>query len=356
MRRDVSKFDLSPSVMAALGAAILFGASTPFAKILGGSIQPVLLAGLLYLGSGVGLILVRLIRDHGWNNPNLLKSEWGWLFGAICFGGMLGPILLMFGLTQISAANASLLLNLEVVLTAVIAWVVFRENTDKRIILGMFFIVSGGALLSWSHGKSTTGGWVGILAISGACLCWAIDNNLTRKVSATDSLFIAATKGFIAGVVNICIAYQLGNSMPVLSITALTLLCGFLGYGISLLLFIAALRGLGTSRTGAYFSIAPFIGAGIAILFLKDESSIIFWVSALLMGIGIWLHLTENHEHKHIHEAIVHNHQHVYDGHHKQSHGADYASESRHSHLHEHKKLIHSHRHYPDIDHRHTHG
>ncbi len=349
------KFSLSRPVLAALSAAILFGGSTPLAKVLVNQASPILLAGLLYLGSGIGLMLIRLIRDHGWKNPALSKKEWPWLLSAISFGGILGPILLMFGLTQASAANASLLLNLEAVLTAVIAWVVFKENTDHRIVLGMFFIVAGGVLLSWPHEQISVHGGIGSLAIAAACLCWAIDNNLTRKVSASDALFLSSSKGLIAGIVNISLAYELGMQMPTWTTTAAALLCGFLGYGVSLLLFIFALRGLGTARTGAYFSIAPFIGAAIAILFFQEEPSILFWIAFLLMSFGVGLHLTEKHEHEHVHEAIFHDHQHMHDEHHQHDHDFPCDVTKAHSHPHQHETLVHTHRHYPDLNHRHQH-
>ncbi len=186
-------------VIHALLAAALFGASTPFAKLLVGAMSPWLLAGLLYLGSGLGLAAVRLVRDRGWTPSGLTKGEWPWLLGAIFFGGVVGPLALMFGLTRTSGSTASLLLNLEAVLTAVIAWVVFKENADRRIVLGMLAIVAGGAVLSWSGGDAGTNDWLGPLAIVVACLCWAIDNNLTRRVSASDALFVAGAKGAVAG-------------------------------------------------------------------------------------------------------------------------------------------------------------
>ena len=187
------------SIIYALAAAALFGASTPLAKSLGLGLSPILLAGLLYLGSGIGLAGVRLIRDRGWKPTGLTPSEWPWLLGAIAFGGLLGPVALMFGLTRTTSASASLMLNLESVLTAVIAWVVFRENADRRIVLGMLAIVLGGVVLSWSGADSSHQDWTGPLAVALACLCWGIDNNLTRKVSASDALFIAGAKGLIAG-------------------------------------------------------------------------------------------------------------------------------------------------------------
>ncbi|RMO55657.1 hypothetical protein ALQ38_02368 [Pseudomonas marginalis pv. marginalis] len=249
------------SILYALAAAALFGASIPLAKSFGLGLSPVLLAGLLYLGSGIGLAGVRLIRDRGWKPTGLTASEWPWLIGAITFGGILGPVALMFGLTRTAGATASLMLNLESVLTAVIAWVVFRENADRRLILGMIAIVMGGLVLSWSDGGGATHDWTGPFAVAVACLCWGIDNNLTRKVSASDALFIAGAKGLIAGVVNCSLALYLGAQIPAVAQLAPILLVGFLGYGISLVMFVLALRGLGSARTGAYFSTAPKNGA-----------------------------------------------------------------------------------------------
>ena len=268
------------SVIHALLAAILFGASTPFAKLLLGEVSPWLLAGLLYLGSGFGLVLARLLRDRGWKPSGLAAGEWPWLLGAIFFGGALGPLALMFGLTHTSASTASLLLNLEAVLTAVIAWVVFKENADRRIVFGMLAIVAGGVVLAWADGQGGATDWLGPLAIIGACLCWAIDNNLTRRVSASDALFIAGIKGAIAGVVNAALALALGASLPAALVMVGTLSVGLLGYGISLVFFLLALRGLGTARTGAYFSIAPFIGTAVSLALLGESTSVAFWLAA----------------------------------------------------------------------------
>jgi drug/metabolite transporter (DMT)-like permease len=344
---------ISPTI-AALAAAVFFGGSTPFAKQLVGQISPLLLAGLLYAGSGIGLVLTRLIKDRGWHSSGLVKEDWVWLIGAIGFGGILGPILLMFGLQQTSAATTSLLLNLEAVLTALLAWVIFKENTASRIVFGMFLIVSGGILLSWPH-DGTTGNSEGSTAIAAACLCWAIDNNLTRKVSAGDPFFIAGCKGLVSGVVSLSLALSFELKFPDLITTSYALLVGFIGYGASLVLFVFALRGLGTSRTGAYFSTAPFVGAAIAILFFHDTTSVLFWVAAALMGIGVWLHLTEHHEHEHIHEELTHSHSHLHDEHHQHTHDFPWDGKEPHTHSHKHKAITHSHSHYPDIHHRHNH-
>ena len=302
------------AVMAALAAAALFGASTPLAKQFVGDMSALLLAGLLYLGNGVGLLGLRVLRDRGWRNPGLARKEWPWLLAAIGCGGVVGPTLLMLGLAATSAASASLLLNLEGVLTALLAWFVFKENADRRVVLGMALIVAGGLLLSWpgTH-TSTNPVGTGAAFIVGACLFWALDNNLTRQVSNSDALFIAGLKGIIAAVVNIGLALALGQSLPPRSVMEPVLLIGFLGYGISLALFVLALRGLGAARTGAYFGAAPFMGAAIAIGVFGESTSPLFWAAGLFMAAGLWLHLTERHEHPHWHGTLQHSHPHFPD-------------------------------------------
>lgn len=346
---------MNSNVIYAVGAAALFGASTPFAKLLTGDMPPVLLAGLLYLGSGLGLTLARFIRDGGFKPSGLPKNEWPWLLGAIFFGGVIGPVALMFGLVSTSGSTASLLLNLEAVLTAVIAWVVFKENADRRIVLGMFVIVAGGVALGWRADSSTGSSFIGPVLVSLACLCWAIDNNLTRKVSASDALFIAGIKGVIAGTVNTALAISLSATWPDFATLTATMVVGLVGYGVSLVLFVLALRGLGTARTGAYFSMAPFFGAAVALFVFSETASLAFWIAAALMGLGVWLHLTEHHAHEHVHEALVHEHEHSHDEHHQHAHESGGDANGKHSHLHAHFPMKHSHPHYPDIHHRHVH-
>jgi len=342
------------NIIYALLAAALFGASTPFAKLLIGEVPPVLLAGLLYLGSGIGLFAARLLRDMGWKRTLLARKDWPWLLGAIFFGGILGPIALLFGLAHINGSSASLLLNFETVLTALIAWLVFKENADQRIVLGMIAIVAGGIVLSWPVGGTGISDWFGTLLITAACLCWAIDNNLTRKVSASDALFIAGSKGIIAGGVNTLLALSIGAVMPDTLILVQAMTLGLLGYGISLVLFVLALRGLGTARTGAYFSVAPFIGVTVA-LGLGEATTPMFWLASVLMGIGVWLHLTEHHEHTHTHEPLEHTHTHRHDEHHDHQHDFDSNGREPHTHLHRHATIRHQHPHFPDIHHRHDH-
>ncbi len=346
---------MTASVGFALGAAVLFGLSTPLAKQLLGSVPPVLLGGLLYLGSGIGLITLRLLRDRGWQATGLQAGEWPWLAGAILFGGVLGPVALMVGLQQTAASTASLLLNLEAVMTAVLTWVAFKENADRRIVLGMLAIVAGGVILSWPGGLAASGwswgaGWIVL-----ACLCWAVDNNLTRKVSASDALFIAGSKGLVAGVVNVAIALALGNVRPESSTILAAMAVGLLGYGISLVLFVLALRGLGTARTGAYFSVAPFAGALVSVVWLGDSVGLAFWIACALMGFGVWLHLSERHEHEHTHETMEHSHAHVHDEHHQHLHDFHWDGHEPHLHQHRHLTITHKHGHFPDIHHRHVH-
>lgn len=346
---------MNRSILYALLAAALFGASTPLAKLLIGDMAPVLLGGLLYLGSGLGLAAARLVRDRGWGHSGLTSGEWPWLLGAILFGGVLGPVALMFGLALVSGSTASLLLNLESVLTAAIAWLVFRENADRRVVLGMAAIVGGGVVLSWPAGETAATNWLGPAAIAAACLCWAIDNNLTRRVSASDALFIASSKGLIAGVVNTGLAVALGAQLPSLPVAASTLMVGLLGYGLSLVLFVLALRGLGAARTGAYFSTAPFIGAAMALGVLGESTSPAFWIAAGLMALGVWLHLTEHHDHTHTHEPLEHSHRHVHDMHHQHPHDFARDGVEPHEHWHRHEALTHKHPHFPDIHHQHKH-
>ena len=334
----------------ALLAAALFGASTPLAKLLVGDVPPLMLAGLLYLGSGIGLFAWRSIRRE--RLGNLSRTELPWLAGAIVAGGVAGPALLMYGLARSEASTASLLLNLEGVFTAVIAWVVFRENVDRRVFIGMVLIIAGGAALSWSGGPGASGAWL----IAAACLAWGIDNNLTRRVSGGDAVTIAALKGLAAGGVNLALGLFQGASLPAAPVWVAAAALGLLGYGISLVLFVIALRHLGTARTGAYFSVAPFFGAAIAFAVLPESASAAFWIAAVLMAAGVWLHVSERHEHEHVHEQLRHSHEHVHDEHHRHEHGFAWDGREPHSHEHEHGGLRHSHPHYPDLHHRHHHG
>ena len=342
----------------ALVAALLFGASTPLAKLLLADIQAVMLAGLLYAGSGTGLGLWLLARGLISREPQgeapLARKDAAWLAGAVFFGGVLGPVLLMLGLSSTPASSASLLLNLESVLTALIAWLVFRENVDVKVFLGMLAIVAGGVVLSWT-GSPAGGLPVGALLIAGACACWAIDNNLTRVVSGGDPVQVAAIKGSVAGVINIGIALYLGQQLPGAAKLLAAGGIGLGGYGLSLVAFVFALRHLGSARTGAYFSTAPFVGASLSLLLLRESPTLGFWIAGALMAVGVWLHLAERHEHAHDHEALDHEHAHVHDAHHQHAHDFEWDGAEPHTHPHHHAPMRHSHPHYPDLHHRHDH-
>jgi len=344
-------------VVFALLAALLFGVSTPSAKSLLPQVPPIMMAGLLYLGSGIGLGVYRFIRSLAGvseSEATLTRPDLTWLAGAIVTGGIVGPVLLMWGLATTPASSASLLLNLEGVFTALLAWFVFKENFDARIALGMALITAGGICLSWI-GRPEIGVPWGSLAIVGACFAWAVDNNLTRKVSGGDPVQIAVLKGLIAGSVNVLLALSLGAKFPSVPASLAAGSIGLVGYGISLTFFVLALRHIGTARTGAYFSTAPFVGAVVSILFLGDKFTVGFSVTAVLMGVGVWLHLTERHEHLHRHEPMEHTHLHDHDEHHQHAHSPNDPPGEPHSHMHRHEELVHSHRHYPEMHHRHRH-
>ena len=345
------------SVAPALGAALLFGASTPLAKLLVGNIEPLLLAGLLYLGSGLGLgallLVRRLRRPEAAGEMRIPRTELPWLLGAIFFGGALGPALLMWGLARTDGATASLLLHVEGVLTAVLAWLVFKENADRRIVLGMLAIVGGGVLLSWQPGGTSLS--AGALFILAACLCWAIDNNLTRKVSTNDAMLVACVKGLVAGGCNTALAWAAGAALPGAAAVGSSLLVGFFGYGLSLTLFVVGLRGLGAARTGAYFSVAPLFGVALSLALWPSVPGPLFWAAAGLMALGVWLHVRERHQHEHTHEPLEHSHGHRHDAHHQHPHAFEWSGDEPHAHTHRHTVLTHKHPHYPDIHHRHLH-
>jgi drug/metabolite transporter (DMT)-like permease len=345
-----------PGVLASLAAAVLFGAAAPLAKVLLAGIDAWLLAALLYLGSGLGLALVRTVRAAP--AVRLARGEGRWLAGAVLAGGVAGPVLLMLGLSRMPASQASLLLNAEGVLTALLAWVVFRENVDRRVALGMVAIVAGGVVLAWPGQGAAGRAGEGALLVLAACLAWAVDNNLTRKVSLADATWIAMVKGLAAGTTNLVLALALGAAWPALHLAGAAALLGFFSYGVSLVLFVLGLRALGTARTGAYFSVAPFFGAVLAVVLLGEATDPALGIAAVLMAIGVWLHLTERHEHLHAHEAMEHAHQHVHgrgDEHHDHVHEPPVPPGTRHSHAHRHEPLVHSHPHYPDAHHRHDH-
>ena len=349
-----SQSPLWPGVPLGLASAVLFGASAPLSKLLLGSVNPWLLAGILYLGAGLGLSLFHFGRRAIGLPPieaPLRRADAPWLAAVVVFGGMLGPVLLMFGLSRTSASTGSLLLNLEGLATMAIAWLVFRENVDRRLLVGALAILVGAALLTWSGGALSID--TGALLIAGACLAWGIDNNLTRRLSSADPVQIAAIKGVAAGAVNIALALATGAQLPSVGIVAAGAVVGLFGIGVSLVMFMLALRHLGAARTGAYFSLAPFIGAVLSLALFAEPVTGILVAAAALMGLGLYLHLTERHVHEHTHTALEHEHRHVHDAHHQ--HANDGPVVEPHSHVHRHQPMHHAHAHFPDLHHRHEH-
>lgn len=340
-------------VGAALLAAVLFGVATPAAKYLLGDVNPWMLAGLLYCGSGLGLSLYRLLRRAP--RVRLPRHELPALAGAIVCGGVAAPVLLLVGLSATTASSASLLLNAESALTALVAWTVFKENVDLRVGLGMAAIVAGAVVLSVQDGV-TWGAVLPSLLILAACACWALDNNLTRAVALNDATWLASVKGLVAGPVNVVLALVVGATLPPGASIGSALLLGLLSYGVSLALFVVALRHLGAARAGGYFGIAPFVGALAAVATGEPVTGSLVLAGAL-MAVGVWLHLTDRHAHEHLHDALQHAHGHRHDAHHQHSHGDETPPTVRgwHAHPHAHPEVAHTHPHAPDAEHRHRH-
>ncbi len=353
---EMKKTSIYPMFQAIL-AAILFGASAPISKLLLGEIEPIPMAAFLYLGSGIGLLLYRTFQKMRRNSMNLeadiRKSDIKWLAGAIFSGGVLAPIILMFSLKNTPAATASLLLNFEGAATTLIAVLAFKEAIGKRIWIAVFSITTASILLSWN----INGSWgisIGALGVLSACFLWGIDNNFTRNISAKDPLIIVTTKGICAGTFSLILALGLMNQLPDLRIALGAMAVGFFSYGLSIVLFILAMRNIGASRTSAFFGAAPFVGVIISFLLFREIPNSLFGVALPFMVIGAILILSEEHSHEHLHELLEHEHRHRHDdGHHIHIHEVGETKE--HSHAHIHGALKHSHAHMPDIHHRHIH-
>ncbi len=319
------------------------------------AISPWMLAALLYLGSGLGLSVYRLLRRSP--RVHLSRTDGFWFGASILAGGIIAPVLFMIGLQGAAASNASLLLNAESVFTTLLAWWIFKENFDRHIAWGMLAIVLGMLLLSWPGAQTLRFHldqlWPAACIIA-ACFAWGLDNNLTRKVSLNDATWIAANKGWVAGTVNLALALVMGNVLPALPMVAAAMILGFFAYGVSLALFVLGLRHLGSARTGAYFSSAPFFGAILSVILGAPVTPLLL-IAAALMAWGIWMHLNERHEHIHTHEAMEHEHMHTHDAHHQHVHHYPVAPGTRHRHWHQHDPLTHSHRHVPDMHHLHRH-
>lgn len=346
------------SVYYAIISAVLFGLSTPFSKMLLESVDAWFLAGLLYLGAGLGLVLVNLLSNL-FNSPkterNLSRKDAPSLLLVTLFGGIFGPLFLLYGLQKSAASTTSLILNLEGVFTLLIAAFVFSEQIGRKIAFGALWIFFGVTILSCSGTSSQFYFSLGSLFVTIACLCWAIDNNVTRKLSEANPLQVAAFKACVAGTVNLFIAVQLGHKAPAATILIPAFFVGFFCYGLSLTLFVRSLRDLGAARTGAYFSTAPFAGAILSIVLLSETLSTQLIFGMIAMAVGVFLLLSDKHAHGHVHTSLSHDHRHEHDEHHQHEHGCEEAPNEVHSHIHTHKALEHSHPHCPDLHHRHGH-
>ncbi len=344
----------------AILASVLFGASAPIAKLLLGQIEPVVLAAFLYLGSGIGLLLFKGLRRMWLNckdaEAKISSTDIPWIIGAILTGGVLAPIILMFGLRNTPASTASLLLNFEGVATTLIAYLVFKEAVGKRIWLAVASITTASIILSWNTG----GGWgfsLGAAGVIGACILWGMDNNFTCNISAKDPLVIVTIKGLVAGSFSLILALLLHNNLPNFKIILLAMLFGCLSYGLSIILFILAMRNLGAARTSALFGTAPFVGALLSFVLFRDLPGIPFFITLPFMVIGATLLLSEEHTHNHCHDMIKHEHRHSHDDcHHTHHHSGEVVLVNDcHSHFHIHEAIEHCHHHTPDIHHWHDH-
>lgn len=336
-------------IFQALLAALFFGASAPLSKLLLGEVPPVLMAAFLYLGSGTGISIVKLTQriTSGQKEAGIRQPDVKWLAGAIIAGGILAPILLMVSLQNTPASTASLLLNFEGVATTLIALFFFRESISRRAFSAIFIITLASIFIStdFSSGFSLSLGALGVIL---ACVLWGVDNNFIRNISAKDPLTIVAWKGLVAGTFSLLLGTLLGQQIPAPGIVLRILLLGFVSYGLSTMLFIYSMRGLGASRTSALYGTAPLAGVLLSVVIFRDPLTPLFILAAVLMAVGAYLLANEEHAHFHIHMPVVHEHRHSHDEFH--AHGE---ADVIHSHEHEHPFTKHEHGHMPDIHHRH---
>lgn len=335
-------------------AAALFGASAPFAKLLLGHVQPLSLAALLYLGAALQLWFGRLLRRGPAVEAPLRRSDAPLATAVVLLGGVAGPVCLMFGLERVSGVTGSLLLNLEAPLTIVIALSVFREHLSARELLAAGLVIVGAGVLSVSPG-AVGGHWLGVLLVACASAAWALDNNLTQRLSAKDPRAIVRVKALGAGTCNLALAFLFGEHLPPPSLCLFALLLGALSYGASILLDVYALRLLGAAREAAFFATAPFLGALIAVPLLHEGLGPGALVAMGVMGSGVVLLMRARHGHRHAHDALAHEHLHSHDAHHQHPHPPGTPVGEPHAHWHQHAPLIHDHPHAGDLHHRHSH-
>ena len=342
------------AILNALIAALAFGLSAPLAKRLLDAVPPLFLAGILYLGAGIFLGLVRgFWRRRPATGRPLTARDRRILAGVVLVGGVLAPPLLLWGLQRSSATTTALLLNLEVVFTVLLAGIVFNEHLGGRIAVAAVVMAAGGVVLGWTPGDPSIA--AGAAAVTGACLLWALDNNLTRLIAEGDPLLIVEVKGLVAGAVNVLLALASGQAPPSPGTIAFGLALGAVSYGTSLVLFILAMRELGAARAGAYLATAPFFGAAGGLILLGEPPTTSLLAAAALMALATWLLVQERHLHHHRHPTGTHAHVHVHDEHHQHAHEG-WEGPEPHSHPHATGPIEHEHPHTPDIHHDHGHG
>jgi drug/metabolite transporter (DMT)-like permease len=335
-----------------LAAALLFGFSTPVAKLLLPGSGPFMLAGLLYLGSGLGLLVFRRFQPRGDEAP-LQRADAIPLLGVVFTGGMIAPVLLMYGLGRLPGSSASLLLNLEAPFTMALAVIAFGESLQRSEVVGAAAVVLGAAALT-ARGQLGDVHVLGALGVAGACLGWAVDNNLSQRLSLRDPVAVTQLKCLVAGVANVALALAMGERIPGGQALAGALATGLLGYGVSIVLHLRAMRRLGAARQAALFATAPFAGALASVPLLGERLSPRDILAAIAMGLGVALIVRAHHSHRHEHEPMEHEHAHEHDEHHQHPHDGE--ARGPHSHVHEHAALVHDHPHLPDAHHRHRHG
>jgi drug/metabolite transporter (DMT)-like permease len=338
-------------VASGLLAAALFGASLPLSKLLLFAFHPLALTAVLYLGAGLAATVARLLRPTASEAP-VRRSDLPALLGLVLIGGLLGTTLMLAGLSELSGVAGALLVNLETPFTVLLAVVIFREHLGVRAGFALALVLAGAALLSYGPGE-VRASLSGVLAICGACFCWALDNNLSQKLSARDPLAVVQVKALAVGVFALAWPWLASPMVPSLLAIVLTLTVGALSYGASLVLNLRALRELGAARQATLFATAPFLGALLSFPILGERPRPIHLLIAALMALGLWLLLRERHGHAHRHEALEHEHQHVHDEHHQHTHEGAFTEP--HSHPHRHDPLAHEHPHTPDLHHRHSH-
>ncbi len=341
-------------IFQALLAALFFGASAPVSKLLLGDVPPVLMAAFLYLGSGTGISLVKLLQRFSSNQKEagIKVPDVKWLAGAIISGGILAPIVLMISLQNTPASTASLLLNFEGVGTTLIALFFFRESISRRALSAILIITLASIFLSTDF-EGGFGLSLSALGVILACMLWGVDNNFTRNISAKDPLTIVAWKGLVAGTFSLLLGLELGQRLPAFSSILGILLLGFVSYGLSTMLFIYSMRGLGAARTSALYGTAPLAGVLLSFIIFRDPITLLFIFAAILMAAGALLLANEEHAHFHIHMPVVHEHRHNRTDESHRHEGTNEMSERSHSHEHEHPRTEHEHGHMPDIHHRH---